>query len=65
MKLSNLAIPSDAQRGAPKKKQKTPFEIKRAACKTYDELVDLGYEMGFDSPEGWADHVMAQRRHMS
>jgi hypothetical protein len=65
MKLSNLAIPSDAQRGAPKKKVKTLFEQQRAACKTYEDLVKLGYARNMNCPEAWAEHVLAQRERNS
>jgi hypothetical protein len=65
MKLSNLLVPKDAQVSQPKKKVPTAFEVKRAACKTYEELVELGYEEGFEHPEGWADHVWHQRHHRS
>ena len=61
MKLSNLLIPRDASTKPPKKKAPTPFEIKRAACQTYEELVELGYAEGMEHPEGWATHVWEQR----
>lgn len=61
MKLSMLTIPGDARTHPPKRKEPTPFERKRAACHTYEELVDLGYAEGMSCPEGWAEHVIAQR----
>jgi hypothetical protein len=63
MKLSQLAIPKDVQRHAPRKKEPTPFEIRRAACKTHQDLVDMGYAEGMAHPEAWADHVWTMRRH--
>lgn len=61
MKLNILAVPKDAHVSQPKKKVPTEFERKRAACRTYDELVELGYAEGMEFPEGWAEHVMYQR----
>lgn len=58
-----LHIPRDVE--VPKdriRKEPTPFERKRAAATTYEELVRLGYEEGMDYPEGWAEHVLYQRR---
>ena len=62
MKLSMLNVPADAQISPPKKKEPTAFERKRAACQTYEELVQLGYDEGMAHPEGWADHVWHGRR---
>ena len=62
MKLNYLKIPKDAQTHKEIKKQKTVFEIKRAAAKTYTELVALGYEEEMEFPEAWAEHVLEQRK---
>ena len=42
-------------------KELTPFERKRSAATTYEELVDLGYNQGMDFPENWAEHVLKAR----
>jgi len=63
MLMSGLTIPKDVQiRPDKPKKPPTEFERKRAAATTYEELVRLGYEEGFEFPEGWAEHVIQQRR---
>lgn len=42
-------------------KKKTPFQRKRAAATTYEELVELGYDEEMDFPESWAEHVLQAR----
>jgi hypothetical protein len=58
MSLKDLKIPDDVE---PPSKQLTPFERKRAAATTYEDLVALGYEEGMEFPEAWAKRVWRAR----
>ena len=59
MSLKNLRISDDTEMSS--KKEATPFEQRRAAATTYEELVALGYEEGMDWPEEWAERVINAR----
>ena len=58
MSLESLKLPEDTLLS---KKQPTPFEQKRAAANTYEELVELGYESGMVFPKEWAQRVLDAR----
>ena len=60
MSLKNLKLSDDISLSY--KKELTPFEQKRAAATTYEELVKLGYEKDMEFPETWAKHVLDVRQ---
>lgn len=59
MSLKDLILDDDVEEFVLRKP--TPFEIKRAAAITYEELVELGYAEHMNHPEIWAEHVLAGR----
>ena len=59
MSLKALHLSDDIEMSS--NKEGTPFEQKRKAATTYEELVALGYEEGMDWPEEWAERVINAR----
>lgn len=65
MTIAALRIPSGVGAHADRVvKNKTAFELKRAGAKTYEELVQVGIDANMHFPEGWAEHVMNQRKYL-
>ena len=60
MSIPILKIPAGVEK--PSEKVLTPFERKRAAATTYEQLVALGYEEGMEFPEAWAERVWYARQ---
>ena len=63
MSLKHLTLPSDVEKEEERapKKPLTPFEQRRAAATSYNDLVQLGYDEGMLHPESWAEHVIWAR----
>lgn len=59
MSLKDLVLDDDVEEFIPHKV--TPFEIKRVAAITYEDLVNLGYAERMNHPELWAMNVFTAR----
>ena len=46
------------------KRNITPFERKRRAAVTFEELYDLGCTAGMEFPAEWAERVLEARRRL-
>ena len=55
MSLKHLRSHANVQERDFLPKKLTPFEQKRAAAITYEDLVELGYNEDMDFPESWAE----------
>ena len=61
MSLKHLRSHANVQERDFLPKKLTPFERKRAAAITYEDLVELGYNEDMDFPESWAEYVLQGR----